>query len=156
MGITLSVLLPIGSVIHSMLSESQFQSQIGSGWVLADGRSATGTIYNTITGASAIPDMRDIFLRGKGNGRGINPDGDLALGTYAADKYLSHNHGGTYLDGDGGLGDNASNVAGSYSYGFSEGYNTGAASSVTYGVKANGGNETAPKSVTVNIFIRIN
>jgi hypothetical protein len=142
MGATyLGPLLPIGSVIHSMLTEAQFQAQAGSGWVLADGRGATGTVYNTITGASTIPDMRGRFLRAKNNGSSTNPDGDLALGTNSADKLASHTHGVDY--GNNGSG---SAVIGA---GLSS-------STSTQQTQATGGNETAPKSTTVNIFIRIN
>lgn len=127
MSITLGALLPVGSVIHSMLTEAQFQAQAGNGWVLADGRSATGTVYKTITGASVIPDMRGAFLRAKGST--YNPDGDLALGTYTADKTKLSD----YFNGSGSL------VAVRADPG---------------GVVV--GNETAPKSITVNVFMRIN
>lgn len=142
MGATfLGPLLPVGSVIHSMLTESQFQAQAGSGWVLADGRSVTSTAYATITGSSTIPDMRSSFLRGKDNAKGLNPDGDLALGTYTSDKYLAHTH--TYAANNTGGGATALATGTTVT---AQLQNTG----------PSGGNETAPKSITVNIFIRIN
>lgn len=141
MSMRLGEILPVGSVIHSMLTEAQFQAQSGSGWVLADGRNVSGSVYATITGASTIPDMRSAFLRGKDNAKGLNPDGDLALGTYSADKLASHTHSYNtfWSPGGGSLGASGGGISG-------QSFTTG----------ATGGNETAPKSITVNIFIRIN
>ena len=71
------------------------QALRGAGWVLADGRSVTGSAYATITGTTAIPDMRGLFLRGKNNGRtdgNKNPDGDLGLGAIQGDQIVSHVH----------------------------------------------------------------
>jgi len=135
----------VGDIIQSMLTEEQFIAENGAGWVLADGRSVSGTKYATLIGAS-IPDMRGQFLRGKNNSREDgeeNPDGDLALGTYSADKFASHNHpirvrAGTTLDNGG------SNVP----YSGPGGTDGGIISNV-------GGNETAPKNVTVNFFIKV-
>jgi hypothetical protein len=91
--------------------------------------------------------MRGRFLRGKGTN---NPDGDLALGTYTADKLGSHQHT-IYADLTGGGGSSASSVIGDAQIG---------AGTTTYessgNILASGSNETAPKSITVNIFIRIN
>lgn len=145
--ILLGQYLPIGSVIHSMLTEAQFQAEAGSGWVLANGQTVTGSRYATITGASTVPDMTGRFLRGKGAN---NPDGDLALGTYTADKFKSHNHSGNYLStatGDGTRSGYASDIYYDSVYSVISG---------TTNVTPDGGNETAPKSITVNIFIRIN
>ena len=139
-------LLPVGSVIHSMLTESQFNSESVTGrWVLADGRSVAGSRYAALIAAN-VPDMRGTFLRGKNNGLARNPDGDLTLGTYSVDKYLSHFHTFTGWFGSGGSNSivspnlqavNATNIR-------------------TQDTDTKGGNETAPKSITVNIFIRIN
>lgn len=133
--------MPVGSIVHSMLTLSQFQAQAGSGWVLSDGSSCSGTSYEAITGFSNLPDMRGRFLRGKSHGSGNNPDGDLSLGTYTADKYLSHTHtiGNDYPGSVSGVG--LTDISGN-----GADKNSG----------ASGGNETAPKSITVNIFIRIN
>jgi hypothetical protein len=161
--IVMGALLPVGSVIHSMLTESQFQSQAGNGWVLADGRSCAGTVYNTITGAGAVPDLRDVFLRGKGNGRGVNPDGNLALGTYSAAKYASHTHQEQSCSYDStGVATpayllNMSTGGVDYTiFAIPGGSIERVATSWPLNTVASGGNETAPVSVTVNIFIRIN
>lgn len=141
----LSIALPVGSIVDSMLTEDQFQLQLGNPspatWVLADGRDITGTSLNLLTGQTNAPDLRGIFTRGKNNGRvdgNQNPDGNLPLGTFTDDKFESHFHvfrspqgsGASGSPGDGGLA--AENTS------------------------STGGNETAPKNVTVNKFIRIN
>lgn len=59
---------PIGHIISAMLTESQFRAIHGSGWVLADGRSAVGSKYASVTAASTIPDLRGMTLRGLNNG----------------------------------------------------------------------------------------
>ncbi len=96
----------------------------------------------------------------KGNGRGLNPDGDLELGAYQADAYLSHTHAATVTDTDaanirfvnvgtaGGIG-NSTTGAPTY---------TTAAPSAGFTVvnAASGGNETRGKSSIINGFIRIN
>lgn len=132
----------VGDVKHSMLTEVQFNAQTGYGgavWVLADGRSCVGSAYTLITGSLNVPDMRGAFLRAKG--ATYNPDGDLALGTYTADKFKSHNHSVP-----------TTNTVISALAGYSRG---GDNSSYLDYLQANGGNETAPRSITVNVFIRI-
>jgi hypothetical protein len=138
--------LPVGSITHSMLTLSQFQDIAGTGWVLMDGGSASGSTYHAITGVTTLPDARGTILRGKSHGNGLNPDGDLALGTYTADKFGSHDHSGAE---GGSYGQGYTSILYDYNAFHS---NTGG----TTGVLPNGGNETAPKSITVNIFIRIN
>lgn len=139
--INIGSILPVGTIIHSMLSTAQFATEYGDNWVLADGRSVTGSKYASVTGLGTIPDMRGAFLRAKNNGSTRNPDGDLSLGTYSADKFASHNH--SINTGD-KIGSNIISV----------GVTSKDTGSVVTGSK--GGNETAPKSITVNIFIRIN
>lgn len=163
--------LPVGSVVHSMLTEAQFQAIKGSGWVLMDGRDVTGSSYAGLVGNNTLPDARGLFLRAKNNLRldgKQNPDGDLVLGTFTADKTApnglatasdgAHQH---YLgDVKGNFWDQAANYTNALnadgtplndiepdSYSASAGAHT---HSIT------GDNETAPNALTVNIFIRIN
>ena len=132
----------LGTIVQSMLTETQFQSLNSTSWVLMDGRDVTGSAYATLTGQTTLPDARGAALRMKNNGRSDgnqNPDGDSILGAWQGDEFESHTHGtvnaGTGVTG-GGLG-----------YGVqSSGGNTQAA----------GGNETRMKNVTVNFFIKIN
>lgn len=134
--IALGSILPVGTIIHSMLTTTQFTAEYGTNWILADGSSITGSKYAAVTGASTVPDMRGAFLRGKGST--YNPDGDLAVGTYTADKLASHTH--TVQISSGGA---TGLLAGG----------SGLGAGIT---GATGGNETSPRSITVNIFIRIN
>ena len=46
--------LPVGSVVNSFLTLTQFQGQAGTGWILADGSHVSGSSYETITGQSSI------------------------------------------------------------------------------------------------------
>ena len=128
----------IGDIKASLLAEPQLQASLGPGWVLADGRNVAGSAYATITGMATIPDLRGTYLRAKDHGRNLNPDGDLALGTYQADAFASHSH--THFD--------ASRAGGGGALPAGTVFAPGPTSPA-------GGNETRPKSVTVNMFIRI-
>jgi len=137
--------LPIGSVVQSMLTQAQFQAETSAGWVLMDGRSVTGSAYHTLTGSTTIPDARGVFLRSKNNGRADgnqNPDGDSALGTFQDDAFESHTHTQNVGAHSGSVNDNT----GGAEFGYENSTITG----------ATGGNETRPKNITVNTFIRIN
>jgi len=154
----------LGEIKQSMLTVAQFQAEIGTTWVLCNGQSATGSDYEALTGNSVVPDMRGTVPRMKDNGRGLNPDGDLALGSYQGDTYLNHNHG-----------ERTGTTAGTAS---AEAWTpdsspTGIISDATKGpikaligtanrifsrlyTDAVGGNETRAKSTTINYFIKIN
>jgi len=132
----------VGDVVSSMLDEAAFQAQRSgsASWALMDGRSVVGSSYEAVTGNSTIPDARGQFLRGKNNGRSDgqeNPDGDSTLGTQQTDELISHTHSGGQTAGSGVGGNGGSWVTGPANVG-----NTG-------------GNETRPKNITVNYFIRI-
>lgn len=142
----LAAVLPIGSIVHSMLTEAQFQELTSEGWVLADGGDCTSSTYATVTGNTTVPDLQGVFLRGKNHARSTgtgNTAGDLALGTYTADNFKAHTHSvaGTLLSAIGGdiETDGGSEL-----------------SRIDQTVSgSSGGGETQPRHVTVNIFIRI-
>lgn len=147
----LSIACPIGSILDSMLTELQFQAQLGNPspatWVLADGRDITGSALQQLTSQTNAPDLRGIFTRGKNNGRvdgKQNPDGELALGTYTADGVGSHTHPvpQAFYPGVG--------KSGAESPVFSA--NTTVSSGDASPVRG----DTAPKNITVNKFVRIN
>lgn len=97
---------PVGSVVDAVLTEAQFQAQNGTGWVLADGRTVTGSAYATITGNSTIPDFRGITRRAKNNGRNDGTEdetGDHTLGSYQTSHVQGHNHAWYYDDGNNGV-----------------------------------------------------
>lgn len=147
----LGAVLPVGSFIHSILSEAQFQSQVGTGWILADGRSISGSALATLSGFTTAPDARGIFMRGRNNGRSTttgNSTGAVALGSYEADTLKTHFHnlngvsGVTHLTETGGdiATDDGSELARPDVF-------------VTDSV---GDTETKPRNITTNIFLRIN
>lgn len=143
-----NALLPVGSIIHSMLTEATFNSLYGSNkWIIADGRSVSGSSYAAYVGSN-VPDLRGIFLRGKNNGVfSRNADGELALGTYKSDRLRAHSHVLTGYTGSGVASmTNAPELKTVSGVGK---VNTSVANSTLEG-------DTAPSSVTVNIFIRIN
>jgi hypothetical protein len=158
----------LGDIRQSLLTESQFQAINGTGWVLMDGRSITGSGLATLTGLTTLPDARGVVLRGKNNGRSTatgNPDGDVAVGTFQADQNGAHSHSvvaNPHTGGSGGVDQIAA---------FNQGYpynGLGPTSFVVNGVEtrvipygrllaqSSGGNETRMRNVTVNVFVRIN
>jgi len=149
---------PVGAYLEADITEAQFQSQMGTNWVLADGRSAVGSAYEALTGKANIPDVRGTYKRMKDNARGLDPAGDPNLGTYQEDRFQGHHHNQRVTSHDslaiqgGPLGANGI-------------YNQGATvpddfilSPKTDGVNGTPrtGPETRPKSTIVNVFIKIN
>ena len=135
----------VGDVKHSFLTEVQFQAEHDDTWVLCDGQDVTGSDYEDITGNNVVPDVRGQFLRAKNNGRADgqeNPDGDVALGTFQADEFKSHTHTIETSTGSSGGSDHAENNSSS--------------TQATYNTLPSGGDETRPKNVTCNMFIKIN
>ena len=149
----------VGESKAAYLTESQFQAQAGTNWVLQDGRSCVGSTYESITGNKNVPDACGRVLRMADNGKGINPDGNLPIGSNQNDQFASHTHiqdshthgyatlrGG--LQNGGGAPFNANDSS------------LGAGGTTTTGTVATnqntGGNETRMKNTTVNLFIRIN
>jgi hypothetical protein len=188
--LTRTPLHPVGSVLSAMLTEPQFQSVMGTNWVLIDGRSVSGSDYAALTGLTTLPDARGMSLRASNNGGSAagtrndgnqNPDGVLSLGTFQADNFNSHNHGGTsgshsHGGATGGHTHNVGvlssltesgsggNVVGSGPLGGFNGAfntspsqsNTASISSDTVTIPSQGGNETRMKNITINHFIKIN
>jgi len=168
----------LGSVQFSILTQTQFQAVYGTGWVLCQGQSISGSALASLTGITTLPDCRGMSLRGKNNGRSDgsqNPDGDVALGTYQADNFASHTHvqnthGHTVNDSGHGHGSWASDVSGpdadAYLRGEAQGANyPNTVISGTSNISLNnttatnqntGGNETRMRNITLNVFIRIN
>lgn len=84
--------LAVGSVEWTVLTEAQYQGINGVGFVLADGRSVVGSAYNIITGQANIPDLRGYYLRMRDYGAGVNPSGDIAVGSVQTGIVKSHTH----------------------------------------------------------------
>lgn len=153
----------VGDIVPSMLTLAQFQAIRGTGWVLANGASATGTTYNTITGFANIPDLRGRFLRGKNNGASVDSNGDLALGTLVADQFGSHAHTLTdpgHRHSTSNRNVNFTDTAGAgpvFPYGWDGDTPINNPLAGTGITMANAGAaETYPKYATINFFIRVN
>ncbi len=56
----------VGTVMQSILSLAQFQSEMGTNWVLMDGADVTGSALATLTGNNTLPDATGRFLRSAG------------------------------------------------------------------------------------------
>ena len=165
---------PVGTVIASLLSESEFQGLFGKSWALADGRAVEGSGYEKLTGNKNVPDLRGVFLRGKNHDRASdsgNPDGDLTVGTFQGDALQEHTH--SYNLGMGKKG--REDLSGSFGVGDSGASTTTRgrakervhlaipikreALARTLGVDRDKGirigSESRPRNVTVNFFVRI-
>ena len=151
---------PVGMIVQSILTEAQFQALNGTGWVLMDGRNIAGSQYATITGTSALPDARGMFLRGKNNGRSDgnqNPDGEKNLGEFTTDAIRNIAGNGWYpptsFTPDGVLFfDTGSNGQGD----IARGSNNGRTLRFDASRVVPTANDNRPKNLTVNIFIKIN
>jgi microcystin-dependent protein len=142
-----------------------------SGWLAADGtaisRTTYASLYSTIgttwgagNGSSTfnVPDLRGVFVRGTGtNGNGAVGQ---AVGTYAADTYLNHNHTAsqaahthtytqvtTTAQATGGSGSNYFNNS-------TTGTTSSATPAVTVDTSTTGGTETKPKNYGVLYCIK--
>lgn len=160
---------PVGTIIDSLLTEAQFQALMGTGWILMDSRSVSSTMYANLTGASTMTDARGQFRRSKNNGRADgnqDPGGERALGNLQAGAMQSHNHfsfTNTYTSQNGGR--TSDLTTGNYPSwgngvsGAGEAYNimaSGNASNVGLTSAAGSGNETRPRNIAVNTFVKIN
>ncbi len=82
--LTSTDLLPIGTIIPSMLDSSALPG-FGTTWTLADGRIASAE-YFSVTGIGTVPDFRGTFLRGMDLGSGRDVDGvGREVGSYQGD-----------------------------------------------------------------------
>lgn len=160
----------IGDMKHSMLDLSTFQGRYGTGWVYADGSSCVGSLYEAMSGNSSVPTANGYFLRARDHGAGVNPDGDLSQGTHQGDQLGSHGHSGS-TDTQGnhnhspggaatflctGGNSNAHLAITGNSHDSQPTTSTNGAHAHTLSINSTGGNENRPKTMVVNVFIRIN
>jgi len=146
----------IGAVQPAMITEAQFQDQFGTGWILADGRSVTGSKYTSITGNTSVPDLRGQVLRGKNNSRSDgnqDPAGERPLGSFQNDQFQGHRHTqATHAN------TSPYTELGTGSMGFDYAPSTPVSDPISDTVNGTPrtGIETRVKNVTINYFIRIN
>lgn len=152
-----------GEIRYSILDLQQFQQLYGSSWVLMDGKEVPGTHLASL-GITNIPDARGIFLRCKDHSRGKeggNPAGDLAVGTYQEDQIKEHNHK-TKIKGQ--IFFSRLKPDCEFVNGFTPGpaftgpcprFDTGITRDGIPDTSESGGDETRPRCVTVNAFIKI-
>lgn len=154
--------VPVGTVIDSMLTETQIQNNYGTAWILADGRNVAGSKYASITGSSTVPDFRGRYARAKDNGSGNDANGDAALGTHRTNQNAQHNHtltdpGHTHFTasngtaGAGTLYAVSAAVAAVNAFGIPQTSNTTGIS-----IANQGGADVQVESIVVNKFIKIN
>lgn len=157
----------VGEVKTAFLTEEQFQAIAGKNWVLADGRNVKGSEYHRVTGSITVPDMRSTVARMADHDAGLNPDGNLELGSYQADELDGHTHavtdpGHTHTLNPNGSGAGIYNAqANNMAAGGAANAGIGSAPTIasnTTGITINstGGSETRAKSTIVNFFVRIN
>ena len=144
--------VPVGTIIASMLTPEAME-KFTKKWILADGSGAPvdSRYFNTIS--KTVPNLCGVFLRGRNRDNDPqaltygNPEGPLPPGTYRQDMMLRHNHRvytgnmgkrGEIRGDDGGRRENEE----IYTEYFPK--------------EANSVNETRPRNVTVNYFIKVN
>ena len=179
-------LMPVGSIIQSIMTEAEFQAEAGTSWILMDGRSIVGSKLARIKSISVIPDASGRFLRTAGGNAAAlaAPQADdNKPHTHAIDhdhpvktsstQSANHTHGGTTYDTTNGITrggttlGNAGTIVASLSYAeHSHSFTTGTESAnhshtvdldpLTGSSGSTGTTETRPVNLTVNTFIRIN
>ena len=140
----------IGEIVASMLPVEQFKNNYnknGERWELAQGQDAPADSRYRQFVNPKLPDLRGVFLRGNNNGRDTttgNPEGDYIVGDYRKDEVVAHNHGLTQLGRGGGeTNDPSDNVRSTFG------------NPVPKTTDSFGGQETRPRNITVNYFIRV-
>lgn len=151
----------VGDIKHSLLTESQFQNQFGNCWVKMTGQDVSGSDYASITGNNTLPNSTGRFLRdtgGESNSLGNtqedtlqNITGDFLTRDDNSSSYyvrIKETNGAFYTENVTG---NMFNSVGSSSGQTSPGKVKFDASRV-----ARTSNETRPKNLSVNYFLKIN
>lgn len=152
----------VGDVKHSVLTEAQFQTENGPGWILADSRSITGSRLHTLQGFATAHDARGRALIGAGQGSGLS---NRTLGetpgaeshTLSTNEMPAHKHG---TNTTGPNGDASASRFGSYTgSGGQGGQFTGFGTYSAPATSTDGGgaahNNMQP-SLAVNIFVKVN
>lgn len=158
---------PPGTIVYSLLDETTFQAQAGTNWVLAQGQDISGSRLAILWGINIVPDFRGVYVRGRNYARSTstgNAAGDFVPGTYENDRTGIHSHtitsiGHTHtLPNKGIAKDNdfsgymhTGDPASAGPAGSASGGNTSLGATIDNSV----GPESAPRSITMNCFLRI-
>ena len=158
----------IGEILKSILTEAQFQSILGVGWILCDGRSVVGSQFQTITGMSTVPNIMGRFSRGKNYVRPSAGDtsGDLAHGAAIGDTIGNHTHSASRTNPNeavrylrGGSDDRFALICGTYGF-FTfpcDAVQVRRVGPLMNAVLLDAGSvESRPSNITINWFVRIN
>lgn len=153
----------VGEIRYSILTLVQFQEKYGPEWELMKGQDIpTDSELLPLWGQAKVPDARGLFLRSSNAERDAatgNPGGELALGSYQADSFKEHDHGG----GDHRHYSNfeqsatrdprgcSNNTVTSYPHHHQAWPTTLSGKIIT----PEGGKETRPRSIIVNTFIKL-
>ncbi len=155
----------VGEIRYSILTRDQFRGLYGEEWDLMQGQKLEeDSDLLALWGKERIPDPRGIFLRcsnGERDSGTGNPDGNLDAGAYQLDQFKSHNHidsghshplfgCGTGVHLPGGTGMAAIDVN---SNGLKLGQDAVRGGSAH--IQNTGGNETRPRCISVNAFIKL-
>lgn len=160
----------VGRIVESMLTEAQFQSLNGTAWILADGRSVTGSKYATVTGFTTVPNLRGVHLRGKNNGRADgNQDsaGERALGAFQSNALpnftgWAYTRYAIFRDSDTGCMIGQSTFSGSGPLATQQDFaNSGGLGSLVFNAANSNAiyqsvTDVRVRNVAVNVFIKIN
>jgi hypothetical protein len=150
----------LGEIRYSILSPKQFETLYGPGWVLMDGRRIPGSELEQQFKWEKLPDARGVFLRAKTHNRKLmdahgNPDGDLELGTYQPDQFAKHAHGIRLECGPTHSNATTCQPPGSQ-YNYVNGNGLYPHGSYSNTISETGGDETRPRNITVNVYVKIN
>ena len=146
----------IGTYRDSDLDIATFNLQNMGTWMLCNGQSSVGTEYETLTGKAVVPNFvtEGSFRRQAKAGRSV--------GSHEADENKSHKHnigntdtGTASLGNSGQRQDTGSNTTIS-TYNYSNGTYYYTTSAGSYRAQPTGGDETRPKNVACNVFIKVN
>lgn len=142
--------VPVGTIISSMLIPKAFEAEYGRNWILADGSTVASTsAYAKATGATNVPDLRGVFIRGLNLGREHGGDAETArtAGSYQRDALATHQHELTYKRGR----TNRSNGGGAPHEVTDDEYDQSLTTSECVRCDA----ETRPRNVGVYFYIRV-
>lgn len=144
---------PIGTVLDSFLTETQFQALKGNKWVLMEGQSIAGSDLAVLTGITTLPDA---VTNRAFTSQSLN-DGELS--TYVSAQNLAHTH---FIANSDSLGEfdfgtlGATNRLARTSTNGGYGLQGSATASNVGLTSSNGGSELRPNTIRVNKFVKIN